>query len=94
MSRPARCWSRIGLIKLLPFFDLRWTENYGISYGMFTAESSEMKLALLVMTGLIALGVAVWMLREKALWAISCRAGDGAWRCAGQYLRPVRRAAM
>lgn len=65
---------RIGLIKLLPFFDLRWTENYGISYGMFTANSSEMKLALLVMTGLIALGVAVWMLREKAFGDIAALA--------------------
>lgn len=57
----------IGVIKLLPFFDLRWTENYGVSYGMFTADSSEMKFALLGMTGAIALGVAVWMLREKVL---------------------------
>jgi signal peptidase II len=56
---------RVGLIKLLPFFDLRWTENYGVSYGMFTADSSETRLALLAMTALIACGVAVWMLREK-----------------------------
>ncbi len=58
---------QIGLVKLLPFFDLRWTENYGVSYGLFTAESSETKLMLLAMTGLIAGGVAVWMLREKVL---------------------------
>lgn len=57
----------VGVIKLVPFFDLRWTENYGVSYGMFTADSSEMKLMLLAMTGLIAAGVAVWMLREKVL---------------------------
>lgn len=57
----------IGLIKLLPFFDLRWTENYGVSYGLFTAESSETKLMLLAMTGLIAAGVGFWMLREKAM---------------------------
>lgn len=65
---------RIGLIKLVPFFDLRWTENYGVSYGLFTADSSEMKLALLAMTGLIALGVAVWMLREKAFGDIAALA--------------------
>ena len=59
-----------GVIRLLPFFDLRWTENYGVSYGMFTADSSETKLVLLVMTGVIALGVAVWMLREKVLGEI------------------------
>lgn len=57
----------VGVIDLLPFFDLRWTENYGVSYGMFTADSSEMKFALLGMTGAIALGVVVWMLREKVL---------------------------
>lgn len=61
---------QIGLIKLLPFFDLRWTENYGVSYGLFTAESSETKLMLLAMTGLIAAGVAVWMLREQMLGEI------------------------
>ncbi|KPF81229.1 signal peptidase II [Novosphingobium sp. AAP93] len=60
----------VGVIKLLPFFDLRWTENRGVSYGMFTADSSEMKFALLGMTGAIALGVAVWMLREKVLGEI------------------------
>ncbi len=60
----------IGVIRLLPFFDLRWTENYGVSYGMFTADSSETKFALLAMTGLIALGVMVWMLREKVLGEI------------------------
>lgn len=60
----------VGVIDLLPFFDLRWTENYGVSYGMFTAESSETKLVLLAMTGLIAAGVAVWMLREKVLGEI------------------------
>lgn len=64
----------IGAIKLLPFFDLRWTENYGVSYGMFTADSSETKLALLAMTGLIALGVAVWMLREKMAGEIAALA--------------------
>ena len=60
----------VGVVKLLPFCDLRWTENYGVSYGMFTAQSSETKFALLAMTGLIACGVAVWMLREKVLGEI------------------------
>jgi signal peptidase II len=65
---------RIGVIDLLPMFGLRWTENYGVSLGMFTATSSEMKFALLAMTGLIALGVAVWMLREKAFGEIAALA--------------------
>lgn len=30
-----------GVIDLLPFFDLRWTQNFGVSLGMFTATSME-----------------------------------------------------
>lgn len=56
-----------GVIDLLPFFDLRWTENYGVSLGLLRADSMEMRWALIALTGLIALGVFVWMMREKAL---------------------------
>lgn len=58
---------RDGPITLLPIFDLRYTQNYGVSLGMFAATSSEMRLALIALTGLISIGVAVWMMREKAL---------------------------
>lgn len=54
----------IGVIDLLPFFDLRYAENYGVSFGMFTATSLEMRYGLIIVTALIALGVTVWMLRE------------------------------
>lgn len=53
-----------GLIELLPFFDLRYAENYGVSFGMFTATSLEMRWGLVAVTALIAAGVLVWMLRE------------------------------
>lgn len=55
-----------GVIDLLPFFDLRYAENYGVSYGMFTATSLEMRLGLIAVTALIATGVFIWMLRENA----------------------------
>lgn len=55
-----------GVIDLLPMFDLRYAENYGVSFGMFTATSLEMRYGLVVVTALIALGVFVWMLRETA----------------------------
>ncbi|GAA4046537.1 signal peptidase II [Parerythrobacter jejuensis] len=55
-----------GLYELLPFFDLRWTQNFGISLGMFEATSVEMRWALVLVTALIALVVFIWMLREKA----------------------------
>ncbi|OYZ27270.1 MAG: signal peptidase II, partial [Novosphingobium sp. 16-62-11] len=41
-------------------------ENYGVSFGMFSATSMEMRYGLILVTGLIATGVLVWMLREKA----------------------------
>lgn len=56
----------VGLIKLIPFFDLRWTENYGISLGLFQADSMEMRWLLVALTACVAIAVLVWMLREKA----------------------------
>ncbi|WP_435419227.1 signal peptidase II [Parerythrobacter aurantius] len=55
-----------GLYELLPFFDLRWTRNFGISLGMFEATSMEMRWGLVAATALIALVVLVWLLRETA----------------------------
>ena len=56
-----------GRIELLPFFALNWTENPGVSLGMFEATSPEMRWGLVAVTGVIALVVLVWMLREKLL---------------------------
>lgn len=58
---------QVGVIEILPFFDLNWVENYGVSLGMLTAQSMEMRWGLVAMTSLIALVVAVWLLREKLL---------------------------
>lgn len=55
------------VIDVLPFFDLRWTQNFGVSLGMFTADTAEARWILVGITALIALGVAIWMMREKAL---------------------------
>lgn len=54
-------------IELLPIFALTRTHNYGVSLGMFTATSQEMRWGLVVVTGLIALGVTVWLVRERKL---------------------------
>ncbi len=54
-----------GFIELLPFFDLRWVENYGISLGLFTAASAAQRWLLVALTAAIAAGVAVWVWREK-----------------------------
>lgn len=65
VSKPLQL-QQVGVIDLLPFFDLRWTENYGISLGLLTAQSAEGRWLLVAMTAAIALVVFVWMLREKA----------------------------
>ncbi len=52
---------------LLGFFDFTRTNNYGVSLGLFTADSMEMRWALVGVTALIACVVAVWLLREKLL---------------------------
>src|SRR3546814_13139702 len=60
-----------GAIELLPFFDLRYTENRGISLGLLEATSEEMRWILVCMTALIALVVMVWMMRERLLGDIA-----------------------
>lgn len=64
----------VRLIELLPFFDLRWTENYGVSLGLFTAGSTEGRWALVAMTAAIATFVFVWMMRERKLADIAALA--------------------
>ncbi len=59
-----------GVIDLLPFFDLRWTENVGISLGMFEAQSLEMRWGLIAVTAIVSLVVLVWLLRERKLGEI------------------------
>ena len=57
-------------IDLLPIFAFTRTHNYGVSLGMFTATSPEMRWGLVGVTGLIAVGVTVWPLRERKLGEI------------------------
>ena len=52
-------------LTLLPFFDLTRTSNYGVSLGMLTATSMEMRWGLVALTGAIAAVVLVWLLRER-----------------------------
>jgi len=56
----------LGVIELLPIFDLRWTENYGVSLGLFTADGETGRWVLIAITAAIAITVLIWMLREKA----------------------------
>lgn len=58
-------------IDLLPFFDLTYTENRGVSLGMFEASSMETRWLLVLVTALIAGVVLVWMMRERQLGEIA-----------------------
>jgi signal peptidase II len=62
---------QVGHIDLLPFFDLTYTENRGVSLGMFEASNMETRWLLVAVTALIALVVLVWMMREKKLGEIA-----------------------
>lgn len=54
-------------LELLSIFKLRWLENRGVSMGFLHADTETARWLLVGMTGLIALGVAIWLWREKAL---------------------------
>ena len=55
-------------IEILPIFNLTYTENHGISLGLFQASSDAMRWALVLGTSLVAAGVAYWIAREERRW--------------------------
>ena len=50
---------------LLPIFNLTYTENNGISLGLLNATTPIGRWMLVLLTSAIAIGVAVWIGREK-----------------------------
>ena len=52
-------------IRILPIFNLTYTENHGISLGLFQASNDAMRWVLVAVTAAIAAGVAVWITREE-----------------------------
>lgn len=54
-------------MQVLPFFDLRFVKNVGVSLGLLPANGEAMRWALVALTGGIAAGVMWWMLRERKL---------------------------
>ncbi len=54
-------------IDLLPFFDLTYAENRGVSLGMLQAHNMEMRWLLVLGTMVVAGVVLVWMMREKLM---------------------------
>ena len=54
-------------IKLIPIFDLTRVHNYGISLGLFQAQSDTGRWVLVGITAAIAILVGWWITREKKL---------------------------
>ncbi|MBB5711718.1 signal peptidase II [Sphingomonas xinjiangensis] len=52
-------------LTVLPIFDLRFVKNVGVSLGLLPASGAMTRWLLVLLTGAIAAGVCVWMLREK-----------------------------
>ena len=67
VSRPLNL-EAVGQIYLLPIFNLTWTENNGISLGLFNATTDVGRWMLVAITSAIAIGVAVWIGHEKHRW--------------------------
>ncbi len=57
---------KVRSITILPFFDLTWVQNFGVSFGMLTADSDTQRWLLVAFTAAVAAGVAWWMWRETA----------------------------
>ncbi|MGN6277100.1 MAG: signal peptidase II [Sphingomonas sp.] len=53
------------VLKILPIFNLRFVANIGVSLGLLQANSDTSRWLLVALTAAIAIGVTVWMLREK-----------------------------
>ena len=53
------------VLYIMPFFQFTYTENNGISLGLLNATTEVGRWMLVGLTSAIAIGVAVWMGREK-----------------------------
>jgi len=59
--------NRIGdQLVLLPIFNFTYTQNEGISLGLFNAQTDVGRWMLVAVTSAIAIGVAIWIGREKS----------------------------
>lgn len=58
----------VAQITILPIFNFTWTENNGISLGLFNATTEVGRWMLVGVTSAIAVAVAVWIGRERHRW--------------------------
>jgi signal peptidase II len=54
------------IIEVVEIFRLQWVENRGVSMGLLTASSDAARWLLVAFTAAIAVGVSVWLWRERS----------------------------
>ncbi len=54
-----------GFVDVLPFMNLVWVENTGVSLGMFNGGTDMTRWLLVLATGGISVAVALWLWRER-----------------------------
>ena len=57
--------AKAGPVELLPFFDLSFVWNRGISMGLFQADGNTGRYVLIALTGAVSIFIAVWLYRAK-----------------------------
>ena len=57
---------KTGPFELLPFFELRFVENTGISLGLFQMDGNTGRYFLIALTGVVSIIVAFWLWRATA----------------------------
>ena len=67
VTGPLGLWYEGANVTVLPFFDVRYVQNIGVSLGLLRANSEAMRWLLVALTAGIAGGVVWWMLRERKL---------------------------
>ena len=58
-----------GQIELLPFFNLTWAQNYGISLSMFSDQSPTTRWTLVAVTGIVAAVAIVFLAVTGMPWS-------------------------
>lgn len=71
-----------GRMEVMPgFFDLVFTLNTGVSFGMFSGHPGVMRILLLSLVAVVALGAVIWFIKitdpqdKLFLWALALVAG-------------------
>ena len=60
-----RLYAWVDGLEITSFFKLTWVENRGVSMGMLTADGNIGRWMLVGLTGLIAAGVGIWILKSR-----------------------------